>query len=226
MNNDSLPGWKRFIATRAGKWTLGAAIIFVLALIGGLSEKKDNSNANQVNTAVTAITNTSTNTATTNTNTAPVVKTPEQILGERLASTVKNTGTTDVTYGDYKIEKSDSDRPVDTQMVTINVNVSSFYNKSALLKDTGKLTSSLFEVVYGIPGIRAYDVFVNYNGEVTDKYGNKKMDTLIVYDTDKPTYQKINWQNFDQASLCDFLANESKGTGTFNTACNVLVNIQ
>ncbi len=221
-------GLRKFLSTRAGKWTIGGAVVLILGVIGSLNGKPSGTSTNQSsatqNTSV--VTKQNSNVTPSNVNIQQPVKTPQQILEERLTATVKNTGTTDVTYHDLKIEKSDTDRPTDTQMVTVNVSMSSYYNKSALLKDTGKLSSSIFQVVYGIPNIKAYDVFVNYNGEVTDKYGNKKNETILLYDIDKPTYQKVNWQNFDQAGLCDFLNNEAKSAGTLDTACNVLVNIQ
>ncbi|MEK6616885.1 MAG: hypothetical protein AABZ32_12405, partial [Bacteroidota bacterium] len=80
--------------------------------------------------------------------------------------------------------------------------------------------------VYDVPNMKAYDVLVWYYGETTDKYGNKKDDVILTYAIDKVTYEKINWQNFDQSKLCDFLKQESSDNGTFDTACNVLVNIQ
>ncbi|MEK7570111.1 MAG: hypothetical protein AAB515_01555 [Patescibacteria group bacterium] len=213
-------GLKKFSSTRAGKWSIGAAILFIFALIGSLSGKNNNSSSTQSSSPQNI------NVTQTNGASQQPVETPKQILEQRLTAAIKRTGSTDVSYGGLKIEKSDVDRPADTQMITVNVDISSFYNKNGLLKDTGKLSSSIFSLVYAIPNIKAYDVFVNYNGEITDKYGNKKNDTILVYAIDQATYKKVNWQNFDQSTLCDFLNNESKGTGTFNTACNVLTNIQ
>jgi hypothetical protein len=157
--------------------------------------------------------------------TSPTVKkTDQQILEENLSNIVSSAG--DMSYRSLQIEKSDPDRPQDTKMITVSVNVKSFWNKSSLLHGTGKLSSSLFKAVYDVPSLKAYDVFVWYRGETTDKYGNKKDDVIISYSIDRVTYDKINWQNFDQSNLCDFLKQEAKATGTFDTACNVLVNLQ
>jgi hypothetical protein len=153
-------------------------------------------------------------------------KTDQQILEENLASITGSVGGSDMSYRGLQVEKTDPDRPKDTKMITVSVNVKSFYNKNSLLRNTGKLSSSLFKAVFDVPSMKAYDVLVWYYGETTDKYGNKKDDVILTYAIDKVTYGKINWQNFDQSNLCDFLKQEAKTSGTFDTACNVLVNIQ
>lgn len=158
--------------------------------------------------------------------TSPAVKkTDQQILEENLSSIVSSVGG-DMNYRSLQIEKSDPDRPQDTKMITVSVNVKSFWNKNSLLRNTGKLSSSLFKAVYDASSLKAYDVFVWYRGETTDKYGNKKDDVILTYSIDKVTYGKINWNNFDQSNLCDFLKQEAKSIGTLNTACNVLVNLE
>lgn len=154
-----------------------------------------------------------------------VNKTDQQILEENLSSIVGSVGG-GMNYRSLQIEKSDPDRPQDTKMITVSVNVKSFLNKNSLLRNTGKLSSSLFKAVYDVPSLKAYDVFIWYYGETTDKYGNKKDDVTLTYTIDKVTYDKINWKNFDQSNLCDFLEQEAKASGTFDTGCKVLVNIQ
>lgn len=151
-----------------------------------------------------------------------VNKTDQQILEENLSNIVGG----GMSYRSLQIEKSDPDRPQDTKMITVSVNVKSFYNKDSFLRNTGKLSSSLFKAVYDVPSINAYDVFIWYYGETTDKYGNKKNDVTLTYAIDKITYEKINWKNFDQSNLCDFLEQEAKASGTFDTGCKVLANIQ
>lgn len=204
--------------SRKGLW-IGLAVIF-FAIIGFASTNKENKNTNS-STQNSATQNT--NTTVTNTVAA---KTPEQILQTGLASTVKKTGTTNVTLGEYKVQASDANRPAGSQMVTVNVNVKDYYNKSAFMKDTGKLTSTIFQTTYGVSNLNAYDVIVKYIGETTDKYGNKTNDTYVVYAIDKLTYQKVNWQNFDQTTLCDFLKSESANTNEATPACSLLANIQ
>lgn len=203
--------------SRKGLW-IGLAVVF-FAIIGFASQKGENKNTNS-STQNTEAQNTNVAVV----NTAP--KTPEQTLQAGLTSVVKKTGTTNVTFGDYKVQASDSNRPAGTQMITVNVNVKDFYNKSAFTKDTGKLASTIFQTAYSVSGLNAYDVIVKYIGETTDKYGNKTNNTMIVYAIDKLTYQKVNWQNFDQATLCDFLKSESANTNEATPACSLLANIQ
>jgi|GEM_PF-1434860 len=156
----------------------------------------------------------------------PANKTDQQILEENLTNIVSSVGGSDMSHRSLQVEKSDPDRPKDTQMITVSVNVKSFYNKNSFLRNTGKLSSSLFKAIYDASSMKAYDVFVFYYAETTDRYGNNKDTVVLVYAIDKATYGKINWQNFDQSNLCDFLKQESKVSDTANTACNVLVNIQ
>lgn len=152
-------------------------------------------------------------------------KTDQQILTEKLTDLInKFSGTTNVSYRDLKIEKSDPDRPQDTKMITVSINVKDFYNKSAFIKDTGKLSSQVFQDVYSA-NLNAYDVIVWYYSETTDRYGNKTDNIIQTYAIDKTTYGKIAWQNFDQQGLCNFLDQESKLTESF-TGCHTLVNIK
>ena len=139
---------------------------------------------------------------------------------------VSSIGGKDMTYRGIDIQKPDADRPKDTKMVTVKVDLKSFYSKNSLLRDTGELSTSIFQAVYDVPSIQAYDVIVWYYAETTDRYGNKKNDVVLTYFIDKPTHSKINWQNFDKKASCEFLEQEAKVTGTMDTGCKTLVNIQ
>ncbi len=138
----------------------------------------------------------------------------------------KATGTTDVAYRSIEIENDDSDRPAGSKMLTVDVNVTSFYNRDAFIKDTGKLAAQLFQAT--VPSsLKPYDIFIWFHGETTDRYGNKKDSVITVYSIDKVTYAKINWSNFDPKTLCDFLKQEEKiqGVGT-GPSCTITANVQ
>ncbi len=153
-------------------------------------------------------------------------KTDQQILEEKLASTASSASITKLSYQKLDVEKSDPDRPKDTKMITVNYNVSSFYNKNSFLRETGKITSEAFQALYA-SNLNPYDAFVTYKGETTDRYGNKSTNAIIVYAIDKDTFEKINWLSFDTSKLCDFLNQEQRVEGgTGNSACNILVNIE
>lgn len=158
--------------------------------------------------------------------TPPTPKTDQQVLEEKLSGMVSSVGGKDMTYRGIDIQKPDADRPKDTKMVTVKVDLKSFYSKNSLLRDTGELSTSIFQAVYDVPSIQAYDVIVWYYAETTDRYGNKKNDVVLTYFIDKPTHGKINWQNFDKKAACDFLEQEAKISGTMDTGCKTLVNIQ
>lgn len=158
--------------------------------------------------------------------TPPTPKTDQQVLEEKLSGMVSSIGGKDMTYRGIDIQKPDADRPKDTKMVTVKVDLKSFYSKNSLLRDTGELSTSIFQAVYDVPSIQAYDVIVWYYAETTDRYGNKKNDVVLTYFIDKLTHGKINWQNFDKKAACEFLEQEAKVTGTMDTGCKTLVNIQ
>lgn len=155
------------------------------------------------------------------------VKTPEEQLKSIMQSVMMAyDGNTGFTYQDVKIEKEDADRPSGTQMITVSINVGTVWNKSALLRDSGKLSSQVFQSV--IPSsLNAYDVFVWFLGDTTDRYGNKKHDAILTYSMDKKTFEKINWQNFDATKLCDFLTQEERISGVASgPSCTMLVSME
>lgn len=127
-----------------------------------------------------------------------------------------------MSYRSIKTEKADSDRPAGTKMITVSVNVDSFLNKNSLIRSSGKVSSSIFRTIFDETQLNAYDVIVWFYSGTQDKYGNQKDDVVLTYTMDKKTYEKINWDNFDQTGLCDFLESESK----IDTGCKTLVNIQ
>jgi len=153
---------------------------------------------------------------------ATPTKSPQEIFEETLSKTVDS----NMSYRGIKTENADPDRPKDTKMITVSVDVKSIFNKSSFLRTTGKVSSKVFQTVFSNSSLNGYDVFVWYYGETTDKYGNKEDGVILTYAMDKGTYSKINWQNFDQSNLCNFLEQEAKTSGTFDTGCKVLVNIQ
>ena len=152
-------------------------------------------------------------------------KTDQQRLEEQMSKTVAD-ATGDFSYGKLEVEKADADRPAGSKMLTTTVSVASIYNKNSFLRYSGQLSSELFKQAFA-SNLNAYDVFVWYRAETTDRYGNKEDSVITVYSIDKETYNKINWNSFDSDKLCDFLQQEEKigGIGS-GPACNVLANIQ
>lgn len=153
---------------------------------------------------------------------APTVS-PEEALKQSITS-VANTGS--FVYMGTDVEKADPDRPAGSTMITAKVNVKSFYNRNSLMRQTGDLSAKIFQAVYD-SDINAADTFVYFYGETTDRYGNKKNDVVLTYGMDKATYEKINWSNFDNSTLCDFLTQEERVAGVGSgPSCTVLANIQ
>lgn len=153
-------------------------------------------------------------------------KTDQQILEENLTGIIKKTSTTKLEYAGLSVEKSDPDRPKDSKSITVKLNVKDFYSKSSLMRETGEISANVFQAVYGTQSLKPYDVFVWYYSETADQYGNKKNNVILTYHIDKSTSEKVNWQNFNKGGLCDFLEQETKSTGTFNTGCKVLADIK
>ena len=135
-------------------------------------------------------------------------------------------GSTTVSYKNMRIEKGDLDEPAGTMDIIVGVETSDFFNKSSLVRDTGNLSSDLFKTIFKSDS-KVFSPVVQYYGSTTDRYGNQKDDVIMTYYMDKNTYGKINWQNFDQTGLCDFLNQENTlNGGGFNNGCNILVNIK
>ncbi|HPW44345.1 MAG TPA: hypothetical protein PLX67_01350 [bacterium] len=72
-------------------------------------------------------------------------QTPEQLLESSYKAEIKKIGTTKFSYRDMKIEDADNYRPAGSKMVTISVNIDDFYKKDSLIRDTGILSSNLFQ---------------------------------------------------------------------------------
>lgn len=224
--------WNAFVK---GLATLGIILITFIALGSGGSENNNSNNAgssqqSQQQTSNTASQETNSDqsaqvTETPAQNNTPAQPTDQPSLEKSLTDLIgKSSG---MSYKNMEVDKSDSTRPKDTQFINVGVNVESFLNKDFLLKQTGSLSARIFQAVYNVPAMKAYDITVSYYGGTTDRYGNKSSSVVLTYSMDKSTFGKINWQNFDPTTLCDFLNQEAVKTGTvFNTSCNVLVNIQ
>lgn len=154
----------------------------------------------------------------------PQVATTPQTYEDRIKAMAVKTGTTNVSFKGIEDVKADSNRPEGSRMITVSLNIGDYYNASALYKNTGELTGKILQETFA-SNPNVYDVIVWYYAEMTDSYGNKENKVLISQGIDKDTYQKINWQNFDSAKLCDFLKTEGAKNGG-ETACVVLANIK
>lgn len=163
--------------------------------------------------------------------TVPVTpKTEEKMLNDKLKEVISTTKgvSTKISYKNLQEEKAGPHRPKNTTEITVGVDVGSFWNKAALLRDTGKLSSQIFQIIFTSKS-DAYDVFVWYYAKTKDKYGNEHESTVLTYGLDKATYEKINWSGFDTTKLCDFLTNEARATNNQAEGipeCRVLANIE
>lgn len=153
-----------------------------------------------------------------------VVQQPPATFEDRIKAIAVKTGATEVSFNGIDDQKADSDRPEGSRMITVKLNVTSFFSADSFYRNTGELTGKVFQETFASnPNI--YDVIVWYYGETTDQYGNKKNDVILSQAIDKDTYQKINWQNFDSSKLCDFLKTEGSRNGG-QTTCVALANIK
>ena len=228
--------WSKTKWSKLGKGTATFGVICLTLFSIGSSSKDSNNNQQpqqqvsapaQQQLAIPATQQASTNqhaqaAETPAQNTAPT----DQPSLEKSLATIVSGVSSDMSYKSIDVAKSDTDRPKGTQMITVSVNVKTYSSKDDLLMDTGKLSSQIYQAVYSVPSMKAYDVIVWYYMDITDRYGNTSSGVALTYSTDKPTFEKINWQNFDQTKLCDFLNNEAAITGAvLNTSCNVLTKI-
>jgi hypothetical protein len=158
--------------------------------------------------------------ATTATQTQQITPTPQtdqQKFETALGAVINGKhGTTDTSYKGVEMDSV-------AKMLTVSVNVSSFYNKDAFAKDTGKLSAQIIQA--GYPAYLApTDIVVQYYGQTTDRYGKQQNSVVASYSTDKATYDKISWQNFDATKLCDFLKSEMHSDD--HNSCTVVAGLQ
>lgn len=143
---------------------------------------------------------------------------------DKVKGIIATSRSTDLTFKGVETKNADSDRPKGSQMTTISLNIDDYYKSEYLLKNTSEISSSLFQETFASnPDV--FDVIVWYYADITDKYGNKENKVLISHAIDKTTFEKINWQNFDNTKLCDFLKSEASSNDG-QTACVVLAKIQ
>lgn len=158
----------------------------------------------------------------------PIAKKQEVTQPATFEDKVKNiiitARSTDLTFKGIETKNADNNRPAGSQMITISLNVDSYYKAEYLSKNTNEISSKLFQETFA-SNPNVYDVVVWYYADITDRYGNKENKVLISQAIDKPTYEKINWQNFDITKLCDFLKSEASSNGG-ETACVTLAKIQ
>lgn len=207
------------------RWQFWILVVVIILVIGMFSGSQPQQTVNQNSSDTNKTQETASVKETTTQNVTP--KTDQEILEDGLRDNVsKASGSTDFSYKGLDVSKADSDRPESTKMLTISVYASDFWSKDSLIRDTGKLSSSLFQTAFN-SNMNAYDVIVWYYGKTKDRYGNEKDSVILTYSLDKKTYQKISWSSFDSGKLCEFLQQEEKISG-FGTgpACNTLVNIQ
>ena len=196
-------------------WAIVAYVFIILFFIGSASSQSNTSQQ------AAPVTQAQKPVATQTQPTQP--KTEEQTIGDIANNSLQ--GVSDISYHGVTVEKDDSDRPIGSKLVTVSFDVATFYNKDSLIRDTGKISSSVFQGVFA-ENPKIYDVIVWFYGDTTDAYGNKKHDVILTYTVDKNTVAKFNWANFDKGTLCNVLEQQFKATGSFDTGCKVLANIQ
>ena len=136
-----------------------------------------------------------------------------QTSEDRIKALAAAVFTTKVSYVGTDVDSDPTDlpdgAPVGSTLITVKLNVSSYYSKSSVMNDTGKLSGQIFQEVFA-SNPKAYNATVSYYSDLTDKYGNTTNGVMLSHSMDKDTYGKINWQNFDSTTLCDFLRSENQ----------------
>ena len=193
------------------------SVILILALIGWVQSLFSHPSSIPASAPVTQ-------TSQPITQTAPGPKTEEQTIADIANSALQ--GTSDISYRGVEIDSDSYQRPTGSKMATVSFYVSTYFSKDSLTRDTGTISSKTFQGLFN-ENPKMQDAFMWFYGDVTDPYGNKKQDVILTYTIDRKTFAKINWSNFNQANLCNFLEQENIRNGdTMDTGCKVLANIQ
>jgi hypothetical protein len=96
---------------------------------------------------------------------------------------------------------------------------------------TAKFSATLFQGLFSVDKRVTY-VWINFNGPMTDRYGRASETNYVGYALNRSTFGKIEWGNFDVASLCKFLREEnsseldSDGTPKGEDSCSLWPSIR
>jgi hypothetical protein len=124
--------------------------------------------------------------------------TPEGQFESGLRSLVQKTGTTEMSYSSSEIHKGD-------KSVVVHVPVSSFWDKDALVRDTGKMSAAIFQKVFFsalLAPASGYLVSIWYEGEISNAYGQSRKEAILTYTISSGTFSEIAWSNIDGGDLC------------------------
>ena len=83
--------------------------------------------------------------------------------------------------------------------IDITTNTANFFNDTSAITQSGQLATAIFQKVFPL-NQKFYNVYVEYDTQVIDQYGNTKNGLYISYDIDQPLYNKINWSGFSTDS--------------------------
>ncbi len=146
-----------------------------------------------------------------------------QTFEDRIKALTSSTGSSSISYNGIDNKQADSSKPAESRMVIVKFNVTSYYNENSFLGDSGKLSSKVIQESFN-SNSNISDVIVWYYGDTKDKYGNIKNSLILSQGIDRATYQKVNWKNFDNSTLCSFLKSEG-GMNGGETTCVILSNL-
>lgn len=139
---------------------------------------------------------------------------------EKIQSAVEDVNLVELSFG--TITKN-TNSVTNQESSTVLLNVKNLYSKDQFFKQTGKLNSKIFQVLFTENPKLSY-VTIQFQGEKLDQFGKTTTGNFLVETLDKTTYDKIVWENFDTSTLCDFLRRNNKNDkGEVVNACGVFV---
>jgi hypothetical protein len=106
-------------------------------------------------------------------------------------------------------------RPADAQFVKVTINAGDAWDDTAIITESGQLATKIFQQAFQIDPTY-YDVGVEYDGQLTDQYGNTTTSQMIYYEMDRELDSKINWDGLstvqNDVHMCAFLREQENQT--------------
>jgi hypothetical protein len=106
-------------------------------------------------------------------------------------------------------------RPADAQFVKVTINAGDAWDDTAIITESGQLATKIFQQAFQIDPTY-YDVGIEYDGQLTDQYGNTTTSQMIYYEMDRELDSKINWDGLstvqNDVHMCAFLREQENQT--------------
>jgi hypothetical protein len=131
--------------------------------------------------------------------------TVEEKVRDFAKTAVQSTDISGLTYEGVQFSEYGNESYSDGLAITVNYHL----NAPPTEDDAAAiLATKLFQQFFATDSKIIY-VWINFNGPLSDRYGNTFETNYIGYALNRSAFTKINWPNFEPTSICSFLRAEN-----------------